>query len=134
MDSHEFEASFGSLAKADAPVEELPDPVGINWEVVEKSPAATRNNVTKVLREYFVKDCAGDFCFESPTDKALRKLKANGIDLNQALAKRASGNVLVKFADGREMLNPTYNRADDSWKLGDVIYRGEVVEIEMQEV
>ena len=135
MDDLEFEALFGSVLKADAPVSELPDPVGLDWELTKKSVDSGKN-VTKVLKEYFAKDCTGDILsdFESPTDKALRKLKASGINLIDTLAKRASGNVLVKFADGREIMNPTYNRADDTWKKDNVLYRGEVVEIEMQEV
>jgi hypothetical protein len=132
MDSYEFEALFGSLAKADAPVAELPDPVGINWEIAKKS-ADSGKNVTKVLREYFGRDCAGDLSdFESPMNKAVRKLNAMGFD--DTLQKRAKGNVLVRFADGREIMNPTYNKADDSWRKDNVLYRGEVVGIEMQEI
>jgi hypothetical protein len=126
-DGLEFESIFGSLKKANAPVEELPDPLDVNFEYAK----ATGNTGT-IMRKAFVDDVVGDTTFESPTDTALRKMKAMGFDDN--LQKRAKGNVLVKFKDGREILNPVYNRADDSWKKDNVLYRGEVVEIEMQEV
>jgi hypothetical protein len=133
MNDLEFEALFGSVAKANAPVEELPDPVGLDWELAKTSPSAGRT-VSSVLRKAFTDDIVGDTSvFESLSDTAIRKVQAMGYTAD-TLAKRAKGNILVKFADGREILNPTYNRSDDSWRKDNVLYRGEVVEIEMQEV
>jgi hypothetical protein len=119
MDSFEFEALFGSLAKADAPVAELPDPVGLDWEPTKKSASAGRN-VSHVLREYFGKDVCGDIHdFETPTDTALRKMKAREAAANEnTLQKRAKCNCKRQYTlhDGTVLDDPTITKvgaADD---------------------
>ena len=94
----------------------------ISWDT--KPSRDVVKHVSAVMRSAFISDILGD---------SYPELVKN-TPVEEKLEKRYKGKVTVTFADGVQIVNPTYIRATDEYLLDGKVYKGqEVTRTEMEE-